>query len=43
VRGLERGKRLVVPGPLNLAGALLGQHAPRSVAVPLLRRFNPFA
>ena len=34
----EGGRRVVVPGMLNQAGALVGQHAPRMVALPLLRR-----
>ena len=38
VRGAERGKRVVVPGTLNRAGAIAGQHAPRSFALPLVRR-----
>jgi hypothetical protein len=41
VRGLERGRRVVVPGVKNLAGALAGQHAPRSVVLALARRFSP--
>lgn len=35
VRGLERGKRVVVPGFFNRASALSGQHAPRSVVLRL--------
>jgi short-subunit dehydrogenase len=38
VRGVEHGKRVVVPGALNRAGAIAGQHAPRAVALPLVRR-----
>jgi uncharacterized protein len=39
VTGAEKGKRVVVPGGLlNRAGALGGQHAPRSVLLPLARR-----
>jgi short-subunit dehydrogenase len=38
VRGAERGKRVVVPGTLNRAGALAGQHAPRALALPLVKR-----
>jgi short-subunit dehydrogenase len=38
VSGLERGKRVVVPGLLNRAGAMGGQHAPRSLMLPLARR-----
>jgi uncharacterized protein len=38
VHGAERGKRVVVPGALNRAGALAGQHAPRALALPLVKR-----
>jgi short-subunit dehydrogenase len=38
VRGAERGKRVVVPGTLNRAGAIAGQHAPRAFALPLVKR-----
>jgi short-subunit dehydrogenase len=38
VRGAEQGKRVVVPGTLNRAGALAGQHAPRALALPLFKR-----
>ena len=38
VSGAERNKRVVVPGPINRAGALAGQHAPRALALPLVRR-----
>ena len=42
VRGLERGKRVVVPGGLlNRATALGGQHVPRSVLLRVAGRFNP--
>jgi uncharacterized protein len=42
VRGLERGKRVVVPGGLlNRATALGGQHVPRSVLLRAAGRFNP--
>jgi uncharacterized protein len=39
VDGAARGKRVVVPGVLNRAGALAGQHSPRAVALPLIGRF----
>lgn len=39
VSGAERGKRVVVPGLFNRAGALAGQHSPRAIALPLVRRF----
>ncbi len=38
VEGAERGKRVVVPGLLNRAGAISGQHAPRALALPLAKR-----
>ena len=38
VEGAERGRRVVVPGLLNRAGAISGQHAPRALALPLARR-----
>jgi short-subunit dehydrogenase len=41
VNGADRGKRVVVPGALNRAGAIAGQHAPRALALPLVRRFWP--
>jgi hypothetical protein len=41
VKGLERGKRVVVPGRLNAAGALGGQHVPRSVLLRLADRVFP--
>lgn len=41
VKGLERGKRVVVPGVGNRIGSLAGQHAPRSVLLAAARRFYP--
>jgi len=41
MRGLERGKRVVVPGVGNRIGAIAGQHAPRSVLLAAARRFYP--
>jgi hypothetical protein len=38
VEGLEKGKRVVVPGLLHRAGSLAGQHTPRALALPLVRR-----
>jgi uncharacterized protein len=38
VDGAEHDKRVVVPGLLNRASALAGQHSPRSVALPLIGR-----
>lgn len=41
VRGLERGKRVVVPGVGNRIGSIAGQHAPRSVLLAAARRLYP--
>jgi hypothetical protein len=38
VEGAAHGKRVVVPGVLNRAGAIAGQHSPRAVALPLIGR-----
>ena len=38
VDAAEKGKRAVVPGLLNRAGALTGQHTPRTFALPITRR-----
>ena len=38
VDGAESGKRVVVPGLLNRAGALTGQHSPRMVVLPFAKR-----
>jgi short-subunit dehydrogenase len=38
VGGLERGKRVVIPGVLNRATAIGGQHTPRALAIPLVKR-----
>jgi uncharacterized protein len=38
VDGAAHDKRVVVPGLLNRAGALAGQHSPRAVALPLIGR-----
>jgi hypothetical protein len=38
VDGAAHDKRVVVPGLLNRAAALAGQHSPRSVALPLIGR-----
>jgi short-subunit dehydrogenase len=34
----EKGRRVVVPGLMNQAGALMGQHSPRMLALPLMKR-----
>jgi uncharacterized protein len=41
VKGLERGKRVVIPGVLNRAGAIGGQHAPRSLYLRVASRVHP--
>jgi uncharacterized protein len=38
VDGASHDKRVVVPGMLNRASALAGQHSPRAVALPLIGR-----
>ncbi len=38
VDGLASGKRVVVPGALNRAGAIGGQHAPRALILPAIGR-----
>jgi short-subunit dehydrogenase len=39
VDGAKDDRRVVVPGALNRASALAGQHSPRAVALPLINRF----
>jgi hypothetical protein len=41
VGGLERGRRVVVPGALNRVSATAGRHTPRNLTLPLMRRFWP--
>jgi short-subunit dehydrogenase len=41
LEGLEKGDRVVVPGPINRVAALSGQHLPRSLLLPLIRRLWP--
>jgi short-subunit dehydrogenase len=41
VEGLERGKRQVIPGPLNRATAIGGQHVPRGILLALGSRLYP--
>jgi short-subunit dehydrogenase len=38
VEGVAKGKRVVVPGVVNRAGAFTGQHTPRMVALPIVKR-----
>jgi short-subunit dehydrogenase len=41
IRGLEQGKRVVIPGMLNRAGAVGGQHVPRSLLLRAAARVHP--
>ena len=41
VGGLERGRRVVVPGALNRMTATAGRHTPRGLTLPMMRRFWP--
>jgi uncharacterized protein len=41
VSAMEKGKRVVVPGPLNMASAAAGHYTPRSLVLGLARRFYP--
>jgi short-subunit dehydrogenase len=43
IKGLERDKRVVIPGTLNRAGAIGGQHAPHSLVLRLTSRVHPAA
>ena len=38
VEGADSDKRVVVPGALNRAGSLLGQHTPRFIGLPIFER-----
>jgi short-subunit dehydrogenase len=38
VSAAEKGKRAIVPGVFNLAGSVLGRHAPRTISLPLAKR-----
>jgi short-subunit dehydrogenase len=38
VDAAEQGRRVVVPGLLNRAGAVTGQHTPRMLALPIMKR-----
>ena len=40
VSGLENGGRVVVPGLANVATTLIGQHTPRRLLLPALRRIT---
>jgi short-subunit dehydrogenase len=41
VQGLERGRRVVVPGVVNRAGALGGQHVPRGLLLKVAGKVYP--
>ena len=41
VRGMEKGRRVVVPGVINQAGAIGGQHVPRGLLLRVAGRFTP--
>jgi short-subunit dehydrogenase len=41
LRGLERNKRVVIPGALNRAGAIGGHIAPRSLYLRVASRVHP--
>lgn len=38
VEGADKGRRVVVPGIMNRAGALAGQHTPRALILPIAKR-----
>jgi short-subunit dehydrogenase len=38
VDAADQGRRVVVPGVVNRAGALTGQHTPRMLALPIMKR-----
>lgn len=38
VEGAEQGKRVIIPGAINRAQSLIGQHTPRALALPLIDR-----
>lgn len=39
VEAADKGKRAIVPGLLNRAGALTGQYTPRKLVLPIAKRF----
>jgi short-subunit dehydrogenase len=41
VEGMDKGRRVVVPGLANRLGTAFGYYSPKSVALPLLNRFYP--
>ena len=38
LKGADKGNRVVVPGLMNRAGALFGQHTPRTIVLPVAKR-----
>jgi uncharacterized protein len=38
VDGADDGKRVVIPGVMNRAGAIAGQHSPRAMSLPISKR-----
>ena len=41
IAGMDKGKRVVIPGPLNHVSAAAGHYTPRSVLLGVVRRFYP--
>ena len=41
VKAMEQGRRATVPGVANQLSTVAGHYTPRSVALPLMRRFYP--
>jgi hypothetical protein len=41
VEGLERGRRVVTPGAMQVVTSVLGQHTPRSMLLPIMKRVYP--
>jgi hypothetical protein len=41
VKGMEKGKRVVIPGAFNHLSATAGQYTPRSLLLGVMRRFYP--
>ncbi len=41
VAGMDKGRRVVIPGAANLVGAYAGRIAPKSLLVPILARQHP--
>ena len=41
VEGMDKGRRVVTPGAVATAASVAGHYTPRSVLLPMLRRFYP--